>query len=395
MPDEQADVLVIGGGPAGSTAAFQLASAGLDVLLVDRAVFPREKVCGESLSPGAIARLRAIGLWTTAGSTHNVPGSSSPSSMSIRGMRIRSPGGTTFVGNYRRGTAGPGLVIRRISLDAELLARARARGARVREGVEAVRAAPSSRGTAIVEAREVGRACRFLIEAKRVAVCDGRGSLLARELGFVERGNASEGQRRFAVRAHYEGVSDLTDLAEMQVGYGGYCGVAPLSFSSANICYVLFSDRLDLSPKSLEAGFRRHLGRFPDVARRLEESRVQGEIRVVGPLRLTSRRQSHGPYIACGDTTGFLDPFTGEGISHAIASAVLGAEAICESIAGRSQAFGDYEDRIRALRRVKRGAALLLFGLVSRPFLANAAATLFSHLPPLGDAVVQWFGDRV
>jgi flavin-dependent dehydrogenase len=394
MSDERADVLVIGGGPAGSTAAFQLAAAGLDVLLVDRAVFPRDKVCGESLSPGAIARLRAIGMWTPEGRAPDPSPSARPPSMPVRGMRIRSPQGTAFIGHYKD-AAGPGLVIRRLSFDAELLARARSRGTRVREGVEAVRADQSSRGRAIVEAREIGSSHRFLIEAKRVLVCDGRRSFLARDLGFIERGESSGERSRFAVRAHCEGVADLTDLAEMHVGHGGYCGVAPLSPTSANICYVRFADRLDLSPKTLETDFRRDLQAFSNVVGRLARACVQGQIRVAGPLRLTSKRQFQGPYLACGDTTGFLDPFTGEGIAHAIASAVLGAEAVRDSLAGRTQSFRRYEQRLRSLRRVKGGAALLLFGLVSRPSLANAAAMVFSRMPGLGNAVVQLFGDQV
>ncbi len=394
MPDEKTDVLVIGGGPAGSTAAFQLAAAGLDVLLVDRAVFPRDKVCGESLSPGAIARLRAIGMWTPEGRTPDASPNSSPPSMAVRGMRIRSPRGTAFIGRYKEG-AGPGLVIRRLSFDAELLARARSRGARVREGVEAVRADQSSNGRAIVEARETGSFRRFRIEAKRVVVCDGRRSFLARDLGFIERAESSGEKSRFAVRAHCEGVAGLTDLAEMHVGARGYCGVAPLSPTSANVCYVVFSGRLDLSPKSLEAGFRRDLEAFSDVADRLARARVQGQVRIAGPLRLTSKRQFQGPYLACGDTTGFLDPFTGEGIAHAIASAVMGAEAVRDSLAGSTQSFGRYEQRLRSLRRLKGGAALVLFGLVSRPSLANAAATVFSRMPGLGDAIVQLFGDQV
>ncbi len=392
MSTARTDVLVIGGGPAGSTAAFQLASAGIAVTLVDRATFPRDKTCGESLSPGAIARLQAIGMWPPRAEAGD---SGAASGQAIRGMRIRSPRGTVFSGRYRAGRNAPGLAIRRTVLDLQLLDSARARGVRVMEGVAAIAADASRDGGALVRCRAEGGGAVLGIEARRVIVADGRQSFLARALGFIEPEERDHGQRRYAVRAHCDRVSNLSDLAEMHVGEGGYCGIAPLSNTTANICYVRFAGRLDMAPRSLEADFRRDVSAYPEISRRIELARIDGRIRIVGPLRIRSRRQARGPFIACGDTTGFLDPFTGEGIAHAIASGVLGADAVRASLDGRAGSFDEYERGIRRLRRVKGIAALLLYGLVSRRALANAAASVFARMPRLGDAVVQLFGDQV
>lgn len=392
------DVLVIGGGPAGSTAAFQLASAGVEVTLIDRAVFPREKVCGESLSPGALARLRAIGMWNPGDGEGGDAAAEPPLSQVIRGMRIRSPRGVTFFGRYRPDRGSEGLAIRRTILDQELLSSARRRGVLVREGVEAVSAEPNASGGAVVLTRSTGGLATQRIEARRVVIADGRRSFIARQMGFLEPPGSPRtdpGIRRYAVRAHCDRVSDLSELAEMQVGDGGYCGIAPLSKTSANVCYVLFRNRMDMTPRTLAADFRRHLARFPEVAERLASAQIGEPIRVIGPLRLVSRRQSRGPFIACGDTSGFLDPFTGEGIARAIASGVLGARAIHNSLAGDARAFRDYEGTLRALRRYKGSAALLLYGLVSRPALANSAASVFARMPRLGDVVVRLFGDQI
>jgi len=391
MSTLKTDVLVIGGGPAGATAAFQLASSGVGVTLVDRARFPREKICGESLSPGALVRLRAIGMWPAGGDSG---AASAFATMQVRGMQVRSPRGTTFSGNYRGGPDGTGLAVRRTLLDRALLDQARARGTRVVEGVEATRA-EAIPGGALVLARDVAGGAMLRYEAKRVIVADGRRSFLARQLGFIEPENLNHRRRRFAVRAHCDGIAGLTDLAEMQVGRGGYCGVAPLSATQANVCYVLFTNRLDMTPATIEGDFRRHVEGFPDVARRLDGARIQGAISVMGPLRLRSKRQRVGPFIACGDTTGFLDPFTGEGIAHAIATGIMAAAAVGVSLDGRTSALEQYQGKVRALRRLKGASALLLYGLVSRHSLANAAALVFAGLPRLGDAVVQLFGDQI
>jgi flavin-dependent dehydrogenase len=233
------------------------------------------------------------------------------------------------------------------------------------------------------------------IEAKRVIVADGRRSFVARALGFIEPEGTDRGGRRYAVRAHCDGVADLTDLAEMHVGTGGYCGIAPLSKTSANVCYVRFAGTLDMTPKNMERDFRRDVDAYPEIARRIYGARIDHPVRVIGPLRLRSRRQVAGAFLACGDTTGFLDPVTGEGIAHAIACGVLGADAVRASLNGDASAFRDYEGKIRDLRRIKGAAALLLYGLVSRRALANAAASVFAHMPRFGDAVVQVFGDQV
>ena len=386
------DVLVIGGGPAGATAAFQLATAGMDVTLVDRAAFPRDKVCGESLSPGALARLEAIGMWRPS---EEEAGAAPLSGVPIRGMRVRSPRGTTFFGRYRAGRNKPGRAIRRSVFDAQLLGGARGRGVRILEGIEAIATESGGRGGAVVRCRATDSSASVRIEAKRVIVADGRQSFLARALGFIEPVEKDHGQRRYAVRAHFEGVSNLSDLAEMHVGEGGYCGIAPLSKTSANICYVRFAGRLDMTPRNLEADFRREVTGYPEILQRLESAHLDGRVRIVGPLRLVSKRQTTGPFLACGDTTGFLDPFTGEGIAHAIASGVLGAEAVRRSLEGSPDSFPGYERRIRDLRRVKGMAARLLHGLVMRRALANAAASVFARMPRLGDAVVQLFGDQV
>jgi menaquinone-9 beta-reductase len=129
-----ADAVVVGAGPAGAATAILLARQGLAVVLLDRARFPRDKVCGEYLSPEGGRILERLGVLARVEASGARP---------LRGMRIVGPDGTQLVGDYppddaRRGDRPRALAVRRRILDAALVERAREVGVSVREGVRAV-----------------------------------------------------------------------------------------------------------------------------------------------------------------------------------------------------------------------------------------------------------------
>src|SRR6476469_8511675 len=130
MTRHDAQVIVVGGGPAGASTAWHLARAGIDVLVLDRARFPRDKTCAECLSPEAARLLDAMGALDAV----------EASAAKLTGMVIRAPGGAVIRGDFvsahpYRGYRDRGLAVRRRVLDALLLDRARAAGARVAERV--------------------------------------------------------------------------------------------------------------------------------------------------------------------------------------------------------------------------------------------------------------------
>ncbi|MGH9418375.1 MAG: NAD(P)/FAD-dependent oxidoreductase, partial [Thermoanaerobaculia bacterium] len=129
MPESRA--IIVGGGPAGSSTAFFLASAGVDVLVLDRARFPRDKPCSEYMSPQASRVLEAMGVLKQV---------EEAGAAQLTGMRVHAPDGSTIHGDFSsdhgyRGHRDRGLAVRRTILDSILLDRARAAGARVEEGV--------------------------------------------------------------------------------------------------------------------------------------------------------------------------------------------------------------------------------------------------------------------
>src|SRR5258708_30905535 len=153
------DVLIVGAGPAGSVAGALLARAGARVRIVDRATFPRDKLCGDTLNPGAVARLQALGL--AAGIEER--------SLRVDGMRVAGGRGVTVEGSYSGGLSGR--AITRRELDALLLQQALAAGCQFDPGVSVRRASVDEHGAApVVRGAVVGHAGRGTPIAARATI---------------------------------------------------------------------------------------------------------------------------------------------------------------------------------------------------------------------------------
>lgn len=384
--DERRDVIVVGGGPAGAASALFLAQRGLDVLLLDAARFPRDKVCGESVSPGAWLVLDALGLSERVGALEPQP---------IHGMRVFAPGGSGFRGTYT-GAVRPGFASRRRDLDLALLSAVRAAGIEVREAtpVLALRTRPL-RGLVGVVARERSGDLRA-IEAPLVLAADGRRSRVARGLGLLHE---HPRLRKFALRGYWDGVAGLEAFGELHVGRGRYCGVAPLGPGQANVACVLDQRDMLAAGGQLEAFYRDTLRAWPALHERLQGARLVEAPRAVGPLALVATRCSAPGALLVGDAAGFFDPFTGEGITLALRSAAWAAPVGAAFVhAGRQrspQALKAYE-RVRWLAtRDKFRLNRLLYELVARPRLADWMAARLAARRRLADRLVGIAGDFV
>jgi geranylgeranyl reductase family protein len=379
--DRIRDVVVVGGGPAGAAVATLLRQRGHDVVLIDEARFPRDKVCGESVSPEAWRILESLGAASAVRRLSPHP---------IRGMALTSPDGTGFRGHYAANRE-PGFALKRESLDAALLQHAREAGVEVREGTRATALLRGDDGVGGVVAENGAGPERL---PSRVLVgADGRRSRVARALGLLTEDTR---MRRFSVRGHWEGVQGLTELGEMHVGGGGYCGIAPLSPSTANVAFVLDRLEMRIAAGDLEGFYRRALQRWPRVAERLHGAILLAPPRAVGPLALVARRVFAPGALLVGDAAGFYDPFTGEGVTLALRSAELAAEAADAALrAGDMSLLDRYEARRRAATCGKFRFNRALQLIVGRPWLANLAARRLSRRPAAADRLVGVAGDFV
>jgi menaquinone-9 beta-reductase len=331
---DRLDALVVGAGPGGSSTALRLARAGLAVLLIDRAGFPRDKPCSEYMSPETVRRLAALGIGPElerAGGT------------ALDGTTVTGPDGSALTGVFARispapGARGPaerhgqtGLALPRRVLDAVLVAAAERAGADVRQQVTVVDLLRDRNGVVDgVRVRHRGGSITDL-RARIVVGADGLGSVVARRAGLSRRRRMR--LKRMAFVAHVDGVTGLTHTAELHVGRRGYVGINPLGGDLANVALVVPGDVASDARGDAAGFFRRQLLDFPAVADRVDCDRTVRPVLTTGPFDRHSRTSTSDGVLLVGDAADFFDPFTGEGILSALRGAELAATTIIEALA--------------------------------------------------------------
>ena len=370
------DVLIAGAGPAGAIAATVLARAGARVLVLDRARFPRPKLCGDSINPGALAVLRRLGLDACA--ARGLP---------IDGMIVTGEPCVRVEGRYD-GVQGRSLA--RADLDAALVSAARAAGATVDEGV-LVNAPilgpghePAVEGV-FVKGRD-GRAVP--LRARLVIAADGRSSRVARALGLS---SVPSHPRRWAVGAYFSDVAGMTSCGEMHIRCGRYLGVAPMPDGTTNACIVT-ADRAALADPAalLAAAFRTD----PILRDRFAGARALTRPVSLGPLAVDCRVAGAPGLLLAGDACGFVDPMTGDGLRFAFRGGELAAEAALD-VLGR----GTRDAHLRLARARAREFSRkwqfnrTLRALVGSTTAVRAAGWGATLVPRLLHEVIAYAGD--
>jgi geranylgeranyl reductase family protein len=314
-----ADVAVVGGGPAGAAAGIALARAGRDVVLVDKATFPRDKICGDGLTAGALRLLEDLGL----------DPATVPSWQRVDDVVVVSPSGRQATFPLPRGAGTYAAVARRTELDAALLDVARAAGVRVLEG-HAV--------TGVEErADRVELSVEGLdpVQARYVVAADGMWSPVRKLLGVATPGYLGEWHafRQYFTHVGPQAARDLFVWFEPDL-LPGYAWSFPLPGGRANVGFGIQRD---------DVGREGRVGRVQEMKALWPELLARPHIRaVLGPDAQPESPHRAWPIPAriddvvlhtartlfVGDAAAATDPMTGEGIGQALLTGILAAEAI-------------------------------------------------------------------
>jgi menaquinone-9 beta-reductase len=285
------DVAIVGGGPAGASCAALCAACGLRTLVLERAIFPREKVCGDCLNPACWPVLERLGI-----------------AQEVRAAPHGKLSSVDFIGTDDRVVSAPlplgeaaEIALKRSLLDQILLVRARSLGAEVREGQTLLSVERNENWK--VRTDQAEEIARVLVAA------DGRNSTVARLCGLMPR----KGPDRVALQSHLPLPENFGDRIVLQLLREGYSGQAPVGDGSLNLCLVSRPNDLPAIKRWAE----RHFAIPSDHP-----------WRTIAPLARAALPASYPGLLLVGDAARVVEPFTGEGIYYALRSGELAAEAI-------------------------------------------------------------------
>ena len=372
----QTDIAIVGAGPGGAGAALKLHSLGIPCVLIDQAVFPRDKICGDAISGKAATLLNRLDpefMDRFRESTDRQTG--------VWGIQFSAPNGTMvdipFKFPYdKEQEPAPGFVSRRMDFDHLLIEKVlRSDSISFQQGIRIDRYERIPEGWLLSD--ETGN---FQVRARLLLVADGANSQFSRKHAGLEKDLRHHAG---AVRAYFKNVhpphpEQFIELHFIKEVNPGYFWIFPLPNGYANVGLGLRSDYIKKRKVNLREAFLKIVKEHPILAQRFAGATMEGRLEGYGlPLGSRLRPISGDGYMLLGDAGHLIDPLTGEGIGNAMYSGFIAAEQAQKCLEKGDFSAGflkDYDKRVARVLGSEMKLSYQLQRMLRYPWLTNLLA---------------------
>ena len=390
----QTNVCIVGAGPGGVGAALKLSYLGIPCILIDKAVFPRDKICGDAISGKVTTLLNRIDPAILERFN------AQPVHSDVWGMRFVVQNNqlidVPFQANHQCNTAkAPGYVAKRMDFDHFLIKEIKRReNIQFFEGVEIAHFEQSEQG---YQLKSKDRSLK--IEAKLLIVANGAHSTFSRKQAGLEKDlNHHAG----AIRAYYKGVKGMSkdnfiELHFIKSIVPGYFWIFPLPNGEANVGLGMRSDYISQNKVNLRKCLEDIITNHPDIKERFVEAEMIGNVKGYGlPLGSKTRTISGNHYMLVGDAGHLIDPLTGEGIGNAFYSGIIAAEQAqkCLELDNYSAQFMQaYDTRVQRVLGSEMKLSYRLQKMLRYPLIVNIIARIIASNQKILTVLAKMYTD--
>ena len=332
MQQNPTDIVIIGAGPAGCSTSLFLAKNKIPHTIIDKAIFPRDKVCGDALSGKTVYVLNQL-------DPNIIPSFDQQKNEFIEswGVKFVAPNGKAidipFKQDMSKEKYPPGFISKRIDFDYELYKRLDRNYATVIDGAELTTIKRTDTTFEIVYEKD--NTAVTLSNIKLLVGAEGDRSVVGKALSTIKKENE---HYCAGIRAYYDGVTGMHPQNFIELHFlpemlPGYFWIFPLPNGMANVGAGMLSSEVSKRKVNLKADMLKAIENNPNIKERFKDAKLVGKIQGWGlPLGSKKRELSGDGFILVGDAGALIDPFTGEGIGNALYSGMMAANHIIEAI---------------------------------------------------------------